>query len=237
LLFLEVGVHVVHGKPGSGKTAWALQVAANSGCPTLFVSTEMGAQALLRRVAARTTGTFLGRFRTGELPPAEAIALARHAAEAVPDLHIRGATVKRTTPEWIRDALPLVQGTAPYALLVIDSIHSWARGLRRDGVSEYESLGDAMSQLVSVAQELRVAVLATSERNRADMDGGLHAGAGSRTLEFQPSTVLDLGRAPEALANGEGEREQTLTIVKNRDGVERKFSLLFNGAQQRFMEQ
>ena len=59
---LAPGLHIVHGQPGTGKTALGLQIAARCGARSLFVSCEMAALELLRRHTARETGTFLGSF-------------------------------------------------------------------------------------------------------------------------------------------------------------------------------
>src|SRR6266545_973070 len=60
---LAPGVHVVHGGPGVGKTAFGLQVAATCGFPALFISCEMPPTELVRRITARVTGEFLGRLK------------------------------------------------------------------------------------------------------------------------------------------------------------------------------
>src|SRR5262245_6513362 len=73
---LAPGLHILHGQPGIGKTAFGLQVAASCGCPALYLTLEMSPLELLRRIAARETDTFLGRFRTGELSPEESVRLA-----------------------------------------------------------------------------------------------------------------------------------------------------------------
>src|SRR5690349_126228 len=64
---LTPGVHIAHGQPGAGKTAFALQAATRCDCPCLYVTAEMSPLELLRRIAARVTETFLGRLKSGEL--------------------------------------------------------------------------------------------------------------------------------------------------------------------------
>jgi len=67
----------MHGQPGTGKTAFALQVAAQCGFPCLYVTCEMAPLELLRRHTARVTRTYLNRFKSGELSPRESLELAR----------------------------------------------------------------------------------------------------------------------------------------------------------------
>src|SRR5438128_6247689 len=47
--YLSVGLHLLQAAPGAGKTAFALQVAAMCGFPSLFVTAELGTLELFRR--------------------------------------------------------------------------------------------------------------------------------------------------------------------------------------------
>src|SRR3954468_10685893 len=129
---LPVGVTAVHGGPGVGKTAFGLQAAALCGCPALFVTCEMAPLELLRRHTARVTGTYLGRWKSGELTPATSLALARQAAAAAPQLAFADATQAIAGPDWLRDAARAVRGDAEHLLLVLDSLHAWADALPGD---------------------------------------------------------------------------------------------------------
>ncbi|HLZ73338.1 MAG TPA: DnaB-like helicase C-terminal domain-containing protein [Dehalococcoidia bacterium] len=234
---LSSGLHILHAGPGAGKTALALQAAASCGCPALYVSAEMARLELFRRHTARVTETYLGRLRSGELLPADSLALACRAAAAAPQLAIADATTAPAAPAWIRAAAEVTRGDSPYLLLVIDSLHSWADAIA-EGAPEYEALNVALSALRGLAQTLSCAVLAIAERNRASMtSGGLSAGAGSRKLEYGGETVLGLSREKDTPPDAAGEVEVTLTIEKNRNGSPgRKLPLRFHGALQRFRE-
>ena len=90
---LAPGVHVLHGTPGAGKTAFALQIAAQCQCPALFVTCEMAPAELLRRHTARISGTFLrASSKSGEMSAADAEQSARDALEAAPLLNFVDAT-------------------------------------------------------------------------------------------------------------------------------------------------
>ncbi len=233
------GVHGVHGNAGAGKTAFALQVAANCGAPCLYVTCEMAPAELLRRHAARATGTYLNRFKSGEMPPGEVEKLYLQACEAAPDLAFLDATRTSATAGHIIQCAQATQGAAPQVLVIVDSLQSWAEGVSEGATaSEYEGLNLAVKALRNVAHALKCPVLFISERNRDSMkSGGLNAGAGSRKIEYGTETVIDLDRDLDEEADGAGEVAITLRLSKNRHGAAgKKIPILFHGALQRFRE-
>ncbi len=234
------GVHFIHGNAGAGKTAFALQVAADCQSPAMFVTCEMAPAELLRRHTARATKTYLGRLKSGEMTGADAESLALRAIEAAPYLAFVDATTAPAPLEFLYDNARIVKGHAPDAkhlLIVVDSLHSWAGGLS-SGLPEYEALNKAVSGLQSLAARLRCAVLVVSERNRDSMkSGGINAGAGTRKIEYCAETVIDLERASDGKDDGAGEVDVSLKLAKNRHGAAGKaIRLKFHGALQRFSE-
>ncbi len=236
--FLCPGLHVVHGAPGTGKTALALQIAASCGAPALFVSCEMRPLELMRRVTARVTQTYLGRLKTGEIPAGVSLDLARQAAASAPQLVLADATRGYAPPDAILQAAEATRGKAGALLIVMDSVHSWVDGCEIDA-TEYEKLNAGLMQLRALAHKLDCAVLAIAERNRASMKtGGMSAGAGTRKIEYGAETVLDLSVPEDALENASGEKAVKLRFSKNRNGAAgSSVDLAFHGALQRFTEQ
>jgi replicative DNA helicase len=235
---LEPGLHIVHGQPGAGKTAFALQVAATCSFPALYLTCEMSPVELLRRLTARVTDTYLGRLRSGELSPTTVVSYARQAAAASPDLYVADGTMAFADPMWIRQAALVARGEDDAPLLVVvDSLHSWIEGAP-ENLAEYEALNAGLAVLRSLAGGLNCPVLAVAERNRVSMKGGgLTAGAGTRKIEYGSSSVLDLARDPDKPTDAAGEADVTLTLAKNRNGAAgKKVALKFHGALQRFRE-
>jgi replicative DNA helicase len=244
------GIHALHGNTGSGKTALALQIAAKCQCPALFVTCEMSPVELLRRLTANLTSTFLGRLKNGELRGQDAEVLALRAIEQAPNLAIIDATRAAATPAYLQECAEIVKGTSPHLFVAIDSLHTWTQTLtacgdRNDplyGLSEYEALNGAIRSLQILASTLSAPILMICERNRESMKGGggnasLNAGAGTRKIEYQCETVLDLDRKSETFEDGAGEIDVTLRLAKNRHGAAGKsVPLKFNGALQRFSE-
>jgi len=235
---LQPGLHIAHGGPGVGKTALGLQIAATCGFPALYVSCEMRSLELLRRITARVTETYLGRFKSGELAPADSVALAHRACAAAPALALADATQAYADTGWLQTAAGVAQGQARHVLIVIDSLHSWAEAAP-GGLTEYDSINAGIAALRTLASTLGCPVLAIAERNRMSMKGGLNASAGSRKFEYSAESVIGLS---EDTSQGRpiappGETSVALRLEKNRNGAAgQTVDLLFNGALQRFRE-
>lgn len=234
---LPPGLHIVHARPGAGKTAFCLQAAAECGCPAVVASFEMGRLELSRRITARVTGTYLGRLKSGELTPTASLALFQRAAAACPDLWLLDATRAYLSATALKERAEAARGDSKHLLLVVDSLHSWADGGQGEA-SEYDTLNAHLAKLRALANGLNCAVLAVAERNRLAMkDGGLSAGAGTRKLEYGAESVWDLKRDPEEKEDAEGEVPVTLIFAKNRNGAAGKpVELRFCGRLQRFRE-
>ena len=234
---LSPGLHVVHGNPGSGNSAFVLQVASSCGCPALYVTCEMAPLELFRRLTARITNTYLGRLKTGELLPEQSLALARRAVEAAPHLAFGDATRVFASPDWIASIARAIKGEQRFVLVVVDSVHSWAQAANGD-MTEYDALNAALGSLRNIAATLGCPILAVAERNRASMKtGGMSASAGTRKFEYQGESVFDLQREDSDREDANGEFTIGLVIAKNRNGAAgRKIGLCFHGALQRLRE-
>jgi replicative DNA helicase len=232
------GVTTLSGNTATGKSAFALQSAVEGAAACLYVSAEMSSLELLRRIIARTTNTYLGRLKSGELSRDAVLALARQAVQYAPDVCIADATQVAAPPAWIREAAEVTRGECAHLLIVIDSAHAWVEAFS-EGVNEYDALNAGLAELRKLAAGLNASILLVAEQNRAslkaDSAGDVNSSAGSRRFEYTSEAVLDLHRKKGAQPDINGEVETTLTIAKNRNGASGKpVSLLFHGALQRF---
>jgi len=241
----QPGLHSIQGGPGVGKTAFALQVACQCGFPALYVTCEIAPLELLRRITARVTRTYLGKFKSGELEPDQAKAEVRRAIATCPNLAILDST-RGYVPAFangsksgamnLYDLAEKIRGDSPHVLIVIDSLHSWADKALAD-LKEYENLNTAIGSLRGLAAALDCSVMAIAERNRQSMDkGGLSGGAGTRKIEYSAESVIELDAASGS-PDANGEASISLKLSKNRNGIiGRPVELRFNGALQTYRE-
>ena len=229
------GIHILIGNTGAGKTAFALQIAATCGFPAVYVTCEMQPLELLRRVTARVTGKYLGRFKTGELDQQEAKKLLDQALAATQGLVILDASRGFADSGFILNAAEAATGSSGHLLVVIDSLHSWVDSAPCD-LPEYERLNKGLAALSKMAAYLNCPVLCVAERNRASASsGGLNSGAGTRKIEYCAETVMDMERDSETQPDGNGNVPVVIKLQKNRNGAAGKeVNLLFHGARQSF---
>lgn len=247
--FMARGLHVLLAAPGAGKTSLALQIAGTCGCPALYVTSEMPRVELLRRIIARTTGTYLSKLRGGKMSADELRANITQAATACPMLALYDATIKTATVADIQVKAGDLRARfeASHVLIIVDSITDWALSTANSATTNPADNDErivaerALNGLKALTTELSGAVLAIAHRNRAGQNakGGdkLHAGKGTGRYEYIAESVWDLdrdtGQEPDAMQRTKAE----LTILKNRHGSAGvSIDLEFEGRVQRFNE-
>lgn len=244
--FLAGGLHILQAAPGAGKSAFALQIAAQCHFPALYLTSEMSVLELFRRLIARETETYLGKLKSGEIGVKEAMRLALETVRKLPSFAILDGTSGYAAPQQILEVAESLKERArtSQVLVLVDSIQVWAktvRGVDADfaGASEYELMNAALGSLSAVAGTLKSPVLAISHRNRVGNrsgEAGLHSAKGSGEVEYLAESVLDLTRKDEQPDAG-GEVEVSLKLLKNRHGVPGlSIPLKFSGRIQRFRE-
>jgi replicative DNA helicase len=216
------GVTILLGSPGSSKTAFVNQLAAQAECPALLVTLEMNPVTLLHRHTARVTRTHVSKFRTGELDPDLCRSLFMRTIETMPGLAFLDGTRAPVTVSDILDAALKTRGDAPHLLVVLDSLHAWVRGsgaVVAGGASEYTATSAAVSALQRIAADIECAVFVVSEQNRSSMGSDRQeAGADSRAIEYGAEVVIALSRDRGIREDENDEVPVTATLAKNRDG-------------------
>jgi replicative DNA helicase len=238
--FLETGLHILQATPGAGKTALALQVASDCGFPALYISAEMPVLELFRRLIARQTNTFLGKLK-GDLSSKDIERLALLAIERLKHMAIMDATTGPAEPDFIRLTVEAMKSTyqAKTVLVLLDSLHVWARALLRDRSGEFEIVSEGTRQATELAAIVESPIFAICHRNRegnkSKTGAGLHSARGSGDIEYEAWTVLDLHRDMEQREDGDGEVNVTMRFYKNRsNGITPPIEMRFCGRLQNF---
>lgn len=237
---LMPGLHVLHGGPGTGKTALALQIASSCQCPALFVSCEIDPIEALRRLIARHTGTYLNHLKDGKHSADHVRSLALTTCQAFPMLGILEATHAKASTVAIGEALESMKGspsaklaTAPGALIVVDSGNTWA-SKNADMSNEYEALTWTLGQMEALSKLLAVPVLIIAERNRGSMEsGGQNSSKGTGRWEYAGESVFGVDREKEE-ESPDGWTKVKLTVSKNRHGKTGCQLLRWHGDTQKY---
>lgn len=232
-------VYVVAARPSVGKSALALQIAAQrarAGDGVLVLSQEMPADECIDRVLCATGGIDYGRMQRAQLDGADWNALPQAGDEIA------------ALPLWIDDQ----------PALTLRDVRAKAHGLRRDGlrllVLDYlqlsaasdpkarltrsAELGEVSRGLKAMAKELRISVLLLSQLNRevekrSEPVPTLADLRDSGEIEQDADAVLLLWQAQQW-------RDRTIVgmlIAKNRQGERgQRIALEFAGATQRWRD-
>ena len=233
----EPGLHLVHGAPGSGKSALALPISLECVRPGVYASAELRPPVIARRLIARTQRVplhLVRRMGKDEIYQRWQKVVAQYPMFGVLDARKSAVPVTR-----MREAIDTLRESHGRhakglgALVIVDSLHTWSTRTFSEISEERERLDVAIEQLELLASLAEIAVIAVCERNRmARKDSGQSGMKGTGRLEYAGETVMGMDEATD----GEpppGMRAFCLHISKNREGEPAKLPIYFNGAFQR----
>lgn len=218
---------VIGARPSVGKTSFALDcaLAAADVGPVLFVSLEMTAKQLRRRLLSREAEVNLWWIRDKESMGRYAPRLGR-AASLLGQVPLR-LLDHGQTPGEVRLAADqyATEAEEPLRLIVIDYLQLMRSGRRAS--NRNEELGDISRDLARLAIDLDVPVLALSQFSRDPAKAGrrptMHDLRDSGAIEQDASTILILHHTeqqPEALRLLTPDTYLTeLVVEKNRHGA------------------
>lgn len=242
---------VLAGRPGTGKTAAALQCVEHASAygGVLFVSLEMKAEALVERDLARTAEVNLTRIAEGTLDDLSW----RRLSQAVEQLH--------QAPVWVLDTPALTaariaalvkrkiarlraQGQDVRMVVVdyLQLVHGEAMGRRGGGDTEAQLLGEISKSLTALAKVTDVALLAVAQMNRNVEARGETARPrmsdlrGSGQIEQDAAAILFTARPedPEICEQFPDWRE--IVIAKARHGETGDIPCVWRGEQMKLLE-
>lgn len=223
------GYHIVAGRAGMGKTALALQVAANvveTGRPVLYLTFEISPDLLLLRLASARCGIPVIDGYTRNLKPPDAEKLRRAVKEisAWPLEFYSGSAQLSQVVAMLHRAARTIKP----ALVIIDNLgHLEVSGR---AIREYEELNQVSRAVKATANALALPIMALHQlsrgvESREDKRPGLSDLRGSGHLEQDADSVWLLYR-PGYYNAGAG-TEFSLEVAKNRLTGHNGSALLF----------
>jgi len=222
---------LIGGRPGTGKTALKLQIArhvAGTGVGVLFVSLEMGATRLVRRMLSQTSGVPFLSLKNGDLIEPQRVLLQRAAEE------LRGL------PFWIETKVPTVERLAEVldtyepgqvGLVLVDYLQKLQAPRVMEGRQRVEHVSNALTQL-AVQRNLPLVVSSSLSRPDNAKPGwrpSLSSLRESGQLEHDGDNVILLYREPRGDV-------LEVDLAKQRDGDTGKTILWFDGSVMTFRE-
>lgn len=227
-------------RTGIGKTTVALHLAAHAarqGTPTLVVSLEMAASALMARLLAAHSGLPERFVRTAhEEDPAtgDYSALARSVA-AMRSLPLVIDDGPRPTLAQLASSVRLAHARGQCRLLVVDQLGNLQPTTRENRVQQVSELSAGLKDL---AGSLGIPVLAVHQLSResehvADREPELHHLRDSGSVEQDSDLVLLLWRAGDERDRARPRGILNLRVAKNRRGPRADLQLMIDGQHAR----
>jgi len=244
-------LNVVAGRPGMGKTSFALNIAEhvsqNRKVPVLVFSMEMSAHALVRRLLCSHARVDSQSVRRGQVYAEDRSKLLQ-AAAVLNDLPIWIDESSRLTPLELRARSRRVLGEAraTEGLIIVDYLQLMdfrGEGFTARVENRQQEITAISRSLKAMAKELNVPVLVLSQLSRAPERRGefskprLSDLRESGAIEQDADVVIFIYRDPKDAAGGDGDQEGVVTrinIAKQRNGPTGSFPLYFNRPYTRF---
>lgn len=232
---LSVGLYILAGAPGAGKTTLALQLAmqaARDGVPVVYVTYENSPTSLVLKVLAAGSGISAGDVERGF---ADLTRLRRAASDLQPGLArlavLEGSSRLTMAQVRARALQVLNRHKVRQCLVVFDYLQRASHGQGYDLLRH--NVSALAGELRDLANRLEGPVLAISSQNRSS--GNYGAGGGSASLdslkesgdlEYSADAVLFLRPSEKRQANPPA-RAVDLVLAKNRFGDTGALPLIF----------
>ena len=220
-------LQIIAGRPGSGKTALAMQVAkkqSDAFRPVLYVSAEMTKSELVARLLCGITGIDSRIIRRGQASD-QMMAQLKEANADLDETPLLIYDKPAPTVQKIRALAKIQKANGGLDLLVVDYIGLMTPRDRR--VSRHEQVGEITGMLKQIAKELSVPVIALSQLNR-EADGAepkLSHLRESGSIEQDADIVLFIHRSGD---------QSKLIVGKHRHGDTGSFSITFDARKTQF---
>ena len=239
---LQTGLHLLSAQPGTGKTAFALQIArktAEKGVPAIFLTYEqspsiLGLKAICSKYGLIAKGYMDG---TGDISTLE-----KRIREAQVDgwtdkLYIIEGDAKTTVASLKNMCNSIIaKHQSKRCLVVVDYLQRWSRALPTHKEIRLD-VSALSSDLRTLSTSLESPVLAISSQNRAGKDdASMSRLRESGDLEFDGDTISFLTCQKGTGNSLTEERQLSLSLVKNRFGNTGDINIRFRPASGDFFE-
>lgn len=237
----EGKLHVLGGRPGMGKTSFALQLAINvaeQGLGVVFVSAEMDKLEIVRKALALEGRVDHSKVKSGLMQRPEWVDLAEGAQRlrGLP-LSLRwraGATVGLVRSTVRKEQRRLLELGVPKLGLVVVDYMQLLDGERRQGESREQEVSRISQRLTWMAGEFKVPVLALSQLNRSvesranrSKRPGMSDLRESGSIEQDAYTITLLYRDEYYNKGSRHKGVLEANVAKNRGGPEGRVYLRF----------
>lgn len=238
--FRRQSLVVCAARPGQGKTAFALSLAAQVAetHPVLFFSMEMGASELSHRILCAESRVRQDQLQTGRLAGNDWSALERAAAK-IRDLNLHVDDNPRCTLLDIASkGRRLATKQGQLGLIIVDYLQLMS-SVTKTRESRQVEVAELSRGLKMLARELNCPILALSQLNRsieyrADKTPMLSDLRESGAIEQDADIVAFLHADEQDAAYNPRERLLSMIVAKNRHGTTGKLHLVFRAEYSRF---
>ena len=241
-------VIIIAGRPGCGKSAFALNVALNAAInnknSVAFFSLEMGAEEILKRMygcVGKIDGDIL---KTGKFKNTDWKKFNEATSQLSDTKFFIDDTAGISVAEIRRKCRKLKNSDAGLDLVVIDYLQLMSSSNKYAG-QRVQEVGEISRDIKKLAMELEIPVIALAQLSRSveQRKGGdnkpkLSDLRESGSIEQDADIVLFLHREKTNEENAKSFRsaKTDLIIAKNRNGETKKLKLIFNGAHSKFSQ-
>ncbi|MEW6718076.1 MAG: replicative DNA helicase [Chloroflexota bacterium] len=231
---------IIAGRPGQGKTAFALSVARNAAQlhkkRVAIFSLEMSNEQVAQRLIAHETGIDSQRLRTGQLNDDE-WALFTHAIEVLSNTTMFLDDTPAITPLQLRTKCRRLHSEYGLDLVIVDYLQLMASETRSE--NRVQEVSYISRNLKVLARELNVPVLAAAQLSRAveqrsDKRPILSDLRESGSLEQDSDIVMFIYRPDQYEDNILKKSIAEIVLAKHRNGPTGKVELVFRSNLAKF---
>jgi replicative DNA helicase len=224
---------IIGARPGMGKTAIALSMAANislrMNIPSAFFSLEMSDQALMQRLISSESGINSHHLRTGYFQSSDFDRIFA-AAETVDGAPLYIVDTPNMTMLNIQSMARMLRIQEKVEIIFIDYIGLIASDNKM--LPRWELISEVSRALKSLARELNIPIVALSQlrRDAEEKKPGLADIRESGSIEQDADMVMFLHRDREvdkSVDDNSNEQEVKLIVAKNRNGQTGTIRLTF----------